>query len=744
MDSQKMLKGRRVLRGLGVWLLGLGLSVPLNAASAETTDAPREIKTVVLAMFENGEPTGDRPGELQLWLERNPGLVPLEFSLGEYPLYYRDDGVLIACLGGGIPNAAVSTMALGLDPRFDLSKAYWLVAGIAGGDPEDLSLGSAAWASHVVDGDLAYEIDGREIPEDWPYGFIPLGAKAPADGPQDVTTGWTLDTIHFGLNRELAQWAWELTRTTALMDTEAMRSFRAQFADHPRAQRPPFVTRGETLSASTYWHGAKLNRWANDWLNAYAGEQANFMTSNMEDSGTLTALHRLARRGLVDPQRILVLRTASNYTMPPAGKTAAWSTTASYPDNGLGALDSAQRVGQRVVDALLDGWERYGATPPVPSARISLVFDTDMAIDDWAALLFLARHPGVELLAVTVAASGEAHCEPGMRNALALLELVDPHSQVPVACGDAYPLDGYFVFPEAWQDDMDRLSGVAVTPAVAEADDRHAVDLLHQLFSASSTPITVLATGPLTNIAQWQQRFPDDAAGMERLVIMGGALDVPGNIIVPGFTDDNPNQRAEWNLYVDPLAADNVLDSELPVELIGLDVTNTVRVTSAFAEAFKARVDNPAAEFWDAVLDANQWFIDSGEYYLWDVLAALVVVDRDRFCHGDRVSLGAAYEVTETPWWPTSDRSMPTRTNAGTPRRHFSAETAGVVERRPGSANTLFCVETDADEAFALFMDTLTTPVAESNAVSLTKARPRSTAALPGAGGSAAAFEAQP
>ncbi|MEL7043982.1 MAG: nucleoside hydrolase, partial [Pseudomonadota bacterium] len=696
------------------------------------------------AMFENGEPTGDRPGELQLWLERNPELVPVEFSLGEYPLYYRDDGLLVACLGGGIPNAAVSTMAIGLDPRFDLSRAYWLVAGIAGGDPEDLSLGSAAWASHVVDGDLAYEIDGREIPDDWPYGFIPLGAKEPADGPQDVTTGWTLDTIHFALNRELAQWAWELTRATALMDTEAMQSFRAQFTDHPRAQRPPFVTRGETLSASTYWHGAKLNRWANDWLHAYAGEDANFMTSNMEDSGTLTALHRLARRGLVDPQRILVLRTASNYTMPPAGKSAAWSTTASYPDSGLGALDSAQRVGQRVVDALLEGWERYRETPPTPAPRIPLVFDTDMAIDDWAALLFLARHPGVELLAVTVAASGEAHCEPGMRNALALLELVDPHSRVPVACGDAHPLDGYFVFPEAWQKDMDRLSGVAVTPALAAADDRHAVDLLHDLFRSRSTPITVLATGPLTNIAQWQQRFPGDAAGMERLVIMGGALDVPGNIIVPGFTDDNPNTRAEWNLYVDPLAADNVLDSELPVELIGLDVTNTVRVTTAFAKAFKARVDNPAAVFWDAVLDANAWFIDSGEYYLWDVLAALVVVDRERFCTGERYSLGAAYEVTDTPWWPTSDRSMPASADAGTPRRHFSAESAGVVERRRGSANTLFCRKTDADQAFALFMDTLTTPVIASDPARVTTALPGVRAVFPGAEVSTANPETQP
>ncbi len=706
------LKGWQVLRGLIACLLGACLCAPLGAAVPKDSGEPRMIKAVVLAMFENGEPTGDRPGELQLWLERNPKLVALDFPLGEYPLYYRDDGLLIACLGGGIPNAAVSTMAIGLDPRFDLSRAYWLVAGIAGGDPEDLSLGSAAWASHVVDGDLAYEIDGREIPEDWPYGFIPLGAKEPAQGPQDVSTGWTLDTIHFALNSELAEWAWQLTRGTALMDTEAMQAFRAQFTEHPRAQRPPFVTMGETLSASTYWHGAKLNRWANDWLRAYAGEDANFMTSNMEDSGTLTALHRLARRGLVDPQRILVLRTASNYSMPPAGKTAAWSTTASYPDNGLGALDTAQRVGQRVVDALLERWERYGDVPPVPAPRIPLVFDTDMAIDDWAALLFLARHPGVELLAVTVAASGEAHCGPGMRNALALLELVDPQSRVPVACGDSYPVDGYFVFPEAWQEDMDSLSGVPVTPAVTAHDERHAVELLHDLFRSRSTPITLLATGPLTNVAQWRRRYPGDAANMDRLVIMGGALDVPGNIIVPGFTDGNPNTRAEWNLYVDPLAADEVLDSELPIELVGLDVTNTVQVTTAFASAFKDRVDNPAAAFWDAVLDANKWFIDSGEYYLWDVLAALVVVDRDGFCSGERVSLGAAYDVTGTPWWPTSDFTMPAyTTDTGAPRRHFAAESAGVLERRGGSTNTLYCRETDATAAFALFMDTLTSPL---------------------------------
>ena len=72
----------------------------------------------------------------------------------------------------------------------------------------------------------------------------------------------------------------------------------------------------------------------------------------MEDSGTLTALHRLARSGYVDTERVLVLRTASNYTMPPPGKTADWSRSAPYPDKGLPALESAFVVGNVVVQAL--------------------------------------------------------------------------------------------------------------------------------------------------------------------------------------------------------------------------------------------------------------------------------------------------------------------------------------------------------------------------------------------------------
>ena len=325
---------------------------------------PIVIKAVVATMFEDGAPTGDDAGELQLWVERSKIVNEFDFPLGEYPLFLTDQGVLIICVGGGIPNATASIMALGLDSRFDLTKAYWLIAGISGGDPQDVSLGSAVWATSVVDGDLVYEIDAREIPDDWPYGYIPLGAKEPAQGPQDIYEGWTLDTISFALNEGLANWAYQTSVDVKIPDMTGIKEFRKLYDAYPNAQKEPFVTMGETLSASTYWHGELLNQWANDWVEVYAGEDKNFMTSNMEDSGTLTALHRLDRTGLIDVERVMVVRTVSNFSMPPKGKTAAWSTTAPYPDDGLPALEAAYLVGSKVIDELVAGWQNYQVEIP--------------------------------------------------------------------------------------------------------------------------------------------------------------------------------------------------------------------------------------------------------------------------------------------------------------------------------------------------------------------------------------------
>lgn len=356
---------RRPLAAFLVAGLLAAISLLSNAAQAASatgsrpataaTPAPIPVKVVVVSMFETGEVSGDAPGEMQRWVERLQMDRRFPFPMGEYELRMNDAGVLVICTGGGITNAATSIMALGTDQRFDLTKAYWLIAGIAGGDPLDVSLGTVAWARHVVDGDLTYEIDSREIPADWPYGRLPLGAKK----PNDKATGWTVDTIHFPLDAQLTQWAYELTKDHPVADSPGIAAFRAQFTGYPNAVRRPFVTIGDTLSSSTYIHGLHLNTWANDWVKLQASKDANFMMTAMEDSGTLTALRRLSRAQRVALDRVLVLRAASNYSMAPPGKETAWSTTAEYPEDGRPAGEAAFQVGNIVVQALLKDWTIY-------------------------------------------------------------------------------------------------------------------------------------------------------------------------------------------------------------------------------------------------------------------------------------------------------------------------------------------------------------------------------------------------
>ncbi len=266
-----------------VLLLGF-CSAEMRAQSAASVK-PLRIKVVVVTMFEVGEDTGDVPGEFQLWVEREKLKQVILVPAGYHPVRFNDDGVLGVLTGVGTAKAAASVMAVGLDPRFDLSKAYWIVAGIGGGDPADVSLGSAVWANHVVDGDLAFEIDARQIPGSWPTGFVPLRRATPYEEPADNGFGES-----YTLNQNLVSWAWHLTREVPLPDSEKIQKSRGQFADFPNALKPPFVTRGDDVASSTFWHGSKMNEWANAWTLYYTGGKGNYMVSDMEDSGTMQAL----------------------------------------------------------------------------------------------------------------------------------------------------------------------------------------------------------------------------------------------------------------------------------------------------------------------------------------------------------------------------------------------------------------------------------------------------------------------
>ena len=321
---------------------------------------PIEVKVVVVAMFERGTVDDGNPGEFELWVRNEKLDRVFPFPMGWMDLRMNDEGVLGVVTGVGVTNATASIMALGTDPRFDLSKAYWLVAGIAGADPHDASLASTAWAEYVVDGDLIHEIEGREIPDDWPYGKMTLSGTRPNERRPQSTD----DVIIYKLKPSLVHWAYELTKDTKIADGPEIAAFREQFEGYPNAVKPPFVMIGDAMGSSTYWHGDIFNQWANDWMKLYSDDQGNFVMTAMEDNGTATALMRLDKAGKVDFDRFLVLRTASNYSTPPPGESASWHISADYVLGGRPAIESAYQVGSIVLDEILENWSQYKDTLP--------------------------------------------------------------------------------------------------------------------------------------------------------------------------------------------------------------------------------------------------------------------------------------------------------------------------------------------------------------------------------------------
>jgi purine nucleoside permease len=330
----------------------------LAAATALAQTAPIAVKVVVVTMFEVGEDTGDAPGELQYWVERDHLDHVNPLAAGYHAVRMNDAGEMAVLTGQGTAHAAATIMALGLDPRFDLTHAYWIVAGIAGGSPERVSLGSAAWARWVVDGDLGYEIDAREMPKDWPTGYIPLRKTKPFEAPAAPLEGQV-----YALNENLANWAFQLTREMHLADSDRLKEVRREF-DGAAAQRPPFVTMGDEVTGSRYWHGKLSDAWASEWMRYFSGGKGEFATTAMEDTGTLQSLRFLANAGRLDWQRILVLRTVSNYDQQPRGLSAAESLARQRIGNYsayLPALEAAYSVGHTVVNELIAHWDKYSA-----------------------------------------------------------------------------------------------------------------------------------------------------------------------------------------------------------------------------------------------------------------------------------------------------------------------------------------------------------------------------------------------
>ena len=330
------------------------------AAAALTCLAPSlraddrtPVKVVVVATFDN---------ELQNWITNLPLSETIPFPQGYRPLYYNPQlGVLGIITGEGKSHAAASIMGLGFDPRFDLSHAYWIITAIAGVDPNKASVASTAWAKFIVDGDLAYEIDAREIPAGWSTGYVPFGRNIPYQPPSQPFNSNGVQQV-YQLNAGLTDFAFKLTANVSLPDDSNLQQVRAGYPTYPIALRPPFVLEGDDLSADTFWIGDLLNTWAENWTTYWTAGQGSFAMSDFEDAGIGQALQFLSQVHRADQNRLLALRGASDYTLQPQGQTPA-QLLASDNSGGLSgfqeALNNLYQVGSVVVLELSNHWDTY-------------------------------------------------------------------------------------------------------------------------------------------------------------------------------------------------------------------------------------------------------------------------------------------------------------------------------------------------------------------------------------------------
>ena len=240
-----------------------------------------------------------------------------------------------------------------------------------------------------------------------------------------------------------------------------------------------------------------------------------------------------------------------------------------------------------------------------------VIIDMDPGTDDALALVAALNSPELDILGVTTV-GGNASLADTTRNALRLLEHLG--SDVPVSRGSARPLKGRFEYAYHFHG----AAGLGVRlprPRMAPMAER-AVERIVRVASEYRGGLTLIALGPLTNVARAMRSEPRLAAWLSEVVIMGGAVEVPGNV----------TPHAEFNVYDDAEASHEVLASGVPARLIGLDVTMELHLDRegdpwASGASVSAKLANRVL--------ANWFGTHEGLYHLHDPLAVAAVVEPD-------------------------------------------------------------------------------------------------------------------
>ncbi|EGX6952470.1 pyrimidine-specific ribonucleoside hydrolase RihA [Aeromonas hydrophila] len=219
---------------------------------------------------------------------------------------------------------------------------------------------------------------------------------------------------------------------------------------------------------------------------------------------------------------------------------------------------------------------------------LPVILDCDPGHDDAIALILALASPELKVLAVTTSAGNQTP-DKTLNNALRILTLLG-RDDIPVAAGAPKPLARELIIADNVHGESGLDGPTLPDPAFAPVA-MTALELMAKCLRESPEPVTLVPTGPLTNIALLLAAHPELKSKIARIVLMGGAAG-PGNW----------TPAAEFNIYVDPQAADMVFKSGLPITMCGLDVTHEAQVMDEDIERVRA-ITNPVAQCVAGLLD---------------------------------------------------------------------------------------------------------------------------------------------
>jgi purine nucleosidase len=253
-----------------------------------------------------------------------------------------------------------------------------------------------------------------------------------------------------------------------------------------------------------------------------------------------------------------------------------------------------------------------------------LIHDHDGHVDDLLSCILLWLSPEIDLQAIGIT-NGDCYVDQifeAMQKVATYLDIDGPEIAI---TEDDVPNQ----FPENWRresyiiNELPLFRDNYLKKPYQQGRPRRTEAVFYDCLSNSKAPLTVVTTGPLTNVAKLLAANPELKEKINEFIIMGGALGVKGNV-----EEEGHDGSAEWNVYSDPAAFKQVLETKLPIKLITLDLTNELPVTKDFVHKLEELGENSRA----CALAAKLWSLVKGfDYYFWDTITAAVAIEPELF-----------------------------------------------------------------------------------------------------------------